>query len=87
MVEDFGFIEDIDQYPGNVLLRLVVKENNRPILGTHIRSLSVERGRIMYGKEHFQNFFAGGLVRIINDLNRFSMTGLATANFPVGWMG
>ena len=61
-----------------------MEEDGRPVLGTHIRSLSVERGRVVDLPKHVEQVLVGNLRLIIARLDHFSVSRQPGANVLVG---
>ncbi|KAG0936197.1 hypothetical protein G6F31_015784 [Rhizopus arrhizus] len=65
---------------GGVLAR-VGAEDRRPVLAAVVRPLAVELGRVVHHREeHLHQLPVADLARIVVDLHRFGVTGLAAAD-------
>src|SRR5580698_5503306 len=66
---------------GNPFLLIVGVENRRAILGPAVRTLPVQlRGIVGHGEKHPQQLAVGNFRRIVNNLHRFGVAGLPTAD-------
>jgi hypothetical protein len=64
-------------------LRLVVVEDDRAVLGTDVRPLAVELGRVVVGEEHIEQLLIADLGGIVLDLNHLGVAGAAGAHLLV----
>jgi hypothetical protein len=65
-------------------LLLVVIKDGRAILGAHIRPLPVQGSWVVGAPEHVQQVLKGNDLRIICDLHRFGVTGVAGTHLLIG---
>src|SRR5208282_3403714 len=78
--KNFGFFELRDVGLGDSLLLIVGIENGRSILVAGVGSLPVQlRGIVGDGEEHPKKLPVGDLRRIVSDLHRFRVAGVAVA--------
>src|SRR5215472_1497845 len=74
-------IELRDIVVGHLLLRFVLIPNRRPILSSGVRTLSIQLGRVVRDEEkHLQQIVVRNFGRIVGNLHRFGVAGLAGAD-------
>ena len=80
-LEDLGFFELCDIRLGDPLLLVAAIENGRTILGAFVRTLPVQlRGVVGHREEDPKQLAEGDFGRVIDDLHRLRMTGVAGAD-------
>ena len=78
-----GLIEASLRFLGGLPLVLVGVKNDRSILGPDIRSLPVERGRIVNLPKDFEQLLERHARWIVFDLDHFGVSRLAAADRPI----
>src|SRR2546422_6647858 len=75
-----------DNFLCHRLLFRIVVEDCGSVLGSDIRPLAVNRGRIMRGEEDLQDIFEGDLCGIEGYLDRLRVSSGSCTDVLVGWV-
>lgn len=78
------FLESLFYCGGNLLLLIILCENCRPVLSTHIGALSVSSSGIVNSEEEVNNRFIREVHRVKQNLQCFSMVRGRSAYFSIG---
>mmetsp|Transcript_236 Transcript_236/g.502 ORF Transcript_236/g.502 Transcript_236/m.502 type:complete len:212 (-) Transcript_236:27-662(-) len=69
---------------GDLLLFLGVVKDRRPILGTSIALLTIQRGRVVHAKEKSDQILVLDFVLVVLHVENFSVTGASRTHFLIG---
>src|ERR1044072_8438810 len=72
-----------DDLLGRLALLGAMVEDRRAVLRAHVRALTVQGRRVVYGEEDFEKFAVGDGRRVEGYLHDFGVAGRALADLPV----
>src|SRR5690242_3602087 len=79
-------VQLVDDLTGNALLFRGMEVNAGAILGADIVALTVERSRVMDGKENVEYVTERNHAGVKSDTHNFSMAGVAATDLAIAWI-